>query len=358
MPASFFASPGGAALIGGGLGLLGGIMQGESSQNAANTVAGSNLQAAQLAAEQAKFRPVGITTRYGTSQFQMSPQGYLTGAGYMASPELQAMQARVDALNQANLGYAEQAPSLYAPLLTGAQGLFNQANLGLKATPEQQAADWMQKQQALIAPSREQAWSNLSNQLQNTGRTGLSVAQGGGLMSANPEASALANAQAMQDLQLAAQATQAGQQATNFYGGMLSNAGNLTSQYGQGLTGGYAPFSQGINVGQSLESIAQTPLTLGAGLGGQSAAYGASAGRFIAQGAEAATPFQYKAASYNPLANVLQGIGTNPYAITGAAKLFGGNTAGNWSPGMFQNQQLGMYGGGNAGFGGNGGFFD
>ena len=54
-------------------------------------------------------------------------------------------------------------------------------------------------------------------------------------------------------------------------------------------------------------------MTLGAGLGGQSAAYGAQAGRFITQGAQAATPYQYQAASYNPYANILQGIGTNPY---------------------------------------------
>jgi hypothetical protein len=38
-----------------------------------------------LAAEAAKFRPVGITTRFGSSNFQMSPEGYLTGAGYTVS---------------------------------------------------------------------------------------------------------------------------------------------------------------------------------------------------------------------------------------------------------------------------------
>jgi hypothetical protein len=354
MPISF----GTGMAIAGGAGLLGGIMQGQSAADAARAAGQSNIEAARIAAEAAKFRPVGITTRYGTSNFQTDANGNLIGAGYMASPELQAMQNRIDALNAQNLGYAEQAPGLFNPLLTGAQTMYNQANLGLKATPEQQAADWLQKQQALLAPQREQSWANLANTQQNTGTTGLKVAQGGNLLSANPQASALANAQAMQDLQLAAQATQAGQQAANFYGGMLSNAGNVTSQYGQGLAGGYAPFSQGFNVGQSLESAAQTPLTLGAGLGGQSAAYGANAGRFITAGQQAATPYQYMAGSYNPLGNVLQGIGTSPNFVRSVGGLLGGNTAGEWSPSMFQNQQLGMYGGGNAGFGGNTGFFD
>lgn len=323
MPISF----GTGMAIAGGAGLLGGIMQGQSAADAARTAGQSNIEAARIAAEAAKFRPVGITSRYGSSNFQTDANGNLIGAGYMASPELQAMQNRIDALNAQNLGYAEQAPSLYNPLLGGAQTLFNQAALGLKATPEQQAADWLSKQQALLAPSREQAWANLANTQQNTGTTGLKVAQGGNLLSANPQAAALANAQAMQDLQLAANATQAGQQATNFYGGLFSNAGNLTSQYGQGLTGGFAPFSQGFNVGQSLESAAQQPLTLGAGLGGQSAAYGANVGRFITQGAQAATPYQYMAGSYNPLGNVLQGIGTSPNFVRSVGGLMSGGPA-------------------------------
>ena len=295
-----------------GASLLGGYLQGQSAQDAANTAAQGNITAANIAANAAKFRPVGITSRYGSSNFQTDANGNLVGAGYMASPELQAMQNRVDALNSQNLGYAEQAQGLFNPLLGGAQNLYSQAGIGLKASPEQQAADWLQKQQALLAPGRERESALLANQLSNSGRTGLSVAQGGGLLSANPEQSALANARALQDLTLASQATQEGRNATNFYGGLFSNAGNLTSQYGQGLTGGFAPFSAGFNVGQSLDTAAQAPLTLGAGLGGQAAAYGANAGRFITQGQQTATPYQFMSGSYNPVANVLQGFATNP----------------------------------------------
>lgn len=306
-----------SSIIGGGLSLLGGALGGSSAQGAAQSQADAMVKAAQIAADAAKFRPVGVTTRYGASNFEFNPQGYLSSAGYTASPELQSLQSRIDALNAQNLGFAEQAPSLYQPLVGGAQRLFSQAGLGLKATPEEQAADWLAKQQALLAPQRERESALLANQLQNTGRTGLSVAQGGGLLSANPEQSALANARAMQDLQLAANATQAGQQMANFYANQYGLGGGLLSQYGQGLTGGYTPFSQGVNVGQTLESIAQQPLMLGAGLGGQQAAYGANAGRFTMAGAEAASPYAYKAASYNPLATGLINAGTNPQLTSG-----------------------------------------
>ena len=125
-----------------GASLLGGYLQGQSAQNAADTTAQGNITAAKIAADAAKFRPVGITTRYGSSNFQTDANGNLIGAGYMASPELQAIQSRIDALNNQNLGYAEQTQGLFSPLLTGAQNMYSQAGLGLKATPEQQAADW------------------------------------------------------------------------------------------------------------------------------------------------------------------------------------------------------------------------
>jgi hypothetical protein len=90
-----------------------------------------------------------------------------------------------------------------------------------------------------------------------------------------------------------------------------------------------SPFQTSLGVQSGIEQLGQQPLTLGAGLGGQQAAYGAQAGRYTMLGAQAATPFQYQAASYNPYANILQGIGTNPYMVAGASKLFSGGGAGN-----------------------------
>jgi len=302
-----------AASIIGGAGLLGGYLQGESAKNAAQTSAQAQLQAAQIAADAAKFRPVGVTSRYGSSNFQTDANGNLIGAGYNVSPEYQGYQQQLSGLLGNQLQQGLGAQQQYQPLTGAANSLFNLGQGYLAQSPEQAAQKYMDQQQALLAPSREQQSANLMNQLQNTGRTGLSVAQGGGLMAANPEAAALANARAMQDLQLAANATQAGQQQTAFGAGLFGQGAGLLGQYQQGQVGALSPFQNTLGVQSGIEQLGQGNLTLGAGLGGQAAAYGANAGRFITQGAQAAAPMQFQANAYNPLANVIQGVSTNPY---------------------------------------------
>ena len=256
-------------------------IQARATRDAANTAAGAQLQAAQLAAEAQKFRPVGVTTRFGSSQFQMSPEGYLQSAGYTLSPELQAIQDYVMGQTRTGLG--------------DTTSLLNLGRGYLAQTPEQAAADWMAKQQAVLAPSREQSWSNLSNQLFNTGRGGLSIAQGGGLQAANPEAAALANAQAMQDLQLAAQAQQAGQQQVAFGQGLLSSA--------------YSPIQTGLGFGATIEGLGQSPLDIGAQLGGRSATAGANVGQSLLAGGLSAAKTLQPAMATSPLAAGLFGLG-------------------------------------------------
>jgi hypothetical protein len=98
-----------AAAIGAGASLLGGSMQADASRDAARQSAQAQLESARIAAEAAKFRPVGVTTRYGTSNFQFGPDGYLSGAGYTVSPELKAYQDRLQALTGGALTQAEMA---------------------------------------------------------------------------------------------------------------------------------------------------------------------------------------------------------------------------------------------------------
>lgn len=308
-----------SSLIGGGLSLLGGALGGGSAQSAARTSADAQIRAAQIAADAAKFRPVGVTTRYGGSQFQFTPEGYLSSAGYTASPEVQAYQDRLSALQAQQLGQAEQAQGQYAPLTGAATGLFNLGQQYLAQSPQEAAQRYMENQQALLAPSRERESALLANQLSNTGRTGLSVAQGGGLMAANPEAAALANARAMQDLQLAAQAQQAGQQQTAFGAGLFGTGAGLLGQYQQGQVGALSPFQTTLGVQSGLEQLAQQPLTLGAGLGGQQAAYGANAGRFLYGGGMGAAGTMQEANAYNPLATGLINAGTNKQLTSGLA---------------------------------------
>jgi hypothetical protein len=144
-----------AAFISAGLGYLGAQEQASATEYAANQSAAAQREAARLAAEAAKFRPVGITTRFGTSNFQFDPSGYLTGAGYNVSPELKAYQDRLMGLTGGALTQAEQAQQQYAPLQTAATGLFGLGQQYLAQTPQQVAAKYIQQQQDLLAPSRE-----------------------------------------------------------------------------------------------------------------------------------------------------------------------------------------------------------
>jgi hypothetical protein len=319
-----------AASIIGGASLLGGYMQGKSAQNAANTSAQAQLQAAQIAADAAKFRPVGITTRYGTSNFQTDANGNLIGAGYNVSPELQGYQNQLQSLTSDQLQQALLAQQQYAPLQTAAGGLFNLGQGYLSQTPEQAAQKYIDQQQALLAPSREQQSAMLMNQLQNSGRTGLSVAQGGGLMAANPEAAALANARAMQDLQLAANATQAGQQQTAFGAGLFGQGAGLLGQYQQGQVGALSPFQTSLGLGATIEQLGQNPLDIGSQLGGLAATAGANVGQSLLQGGLSAAKTSQLGNTFSPFGNAIQGVATNPLIAGALGNWFGStNSMGN-----------------------------
>ena len=59
--------------------LLSGLIGTAGNIYAANQAAGAAQQAGQMAAQQAQFRPVGVTTRFGRNGFQYGPDGRLIG---------------------------------------------------------------------------------------------------------------------------------------------------------------------------------------------------------------------------------------------------------------------------------------
>jgi hypothetical protein len=265
---------GNPALIAGGLGMLGGGLQGRAAQ-----------QGNQQAAGATQFRPVGITNTFGTSNFTVDPTtGQLTSAGYTLSPQLQAAQN-----------------TLMGGLGQNLQDTANIQAMGrqyMAQSPQEQAQQYIANQQALLAPLREQQSAQLLNQLSNTGRTGLSVAQGGNLGMANPEFQALANARAMQDLQLAANATQAGQQQYQFGQGLLSSA--------------YQPYNAALTTAGATEALGQQPLELSASLAGRSATAGANA-----------APYLKAATSYSPTGSLLSGLAGNTAFTNALGSWFG-----------------------------------
>ena len=321
-------------LISAGISTAGGLLTNQANVQAAQISAQAMRDAAATAAEAQKFRPVGVTTRFGASQFGFDPTtGQLTSAGYTVTPELKAMQDRIMALSGQGLTEAEQAAGRYAPLTAGAQGLFGLGQQYLAQSPEQVAADYMAKQQNLLAPSRERQFAQLQNQLFNTGRGGLSVGATGarpsgaaGLGAASPEMEAYYNALAQQDAALAAQATQAGQQQVQFGAGLLGSGANLLGSYTQGLTGAYSPFSTGIGVGSSLESLGQAPLDIGAQLGGRSAQAGANVGQTLLQGGLLGARTTQAASGVSPFGTALTRFADSPEAQQALLGMFTGGT--------------------------------
>ena len=311
------------ALITGGLGAIGSSITAEKAREAAQTQSAAQIEAARIAADAAKFRPVGVTTRFGTSQFIKDASGNVIGAGYGASPEIQAYQNRLSALAARGLTGAEGAQVAYAPLTAGAQSLFNLGQGYLQQTPEQQAADYIAKQQALLAPGQEQQLAQLQNKLLAQGRGGLSIAQGGNMAATSPELAAYYNALAQSNLQLAAQGQQAGQQQATFGAGLLGAGSDLMGKYYGGQTAAYAPFATAMDTTSGLESLAQQPLTLGTQIGGQTTAAAAQAGQLLSQGIvnSAATQAPGNAFSYS--GNILSQFGNNPQLTNALNKSFG-----------------------------------
>ena len=102
--------------IGGAIGsAVGGAIAGRQySKQAGETAAQYNARMQQLG-RQGFFRPVGVSTLYGQSKFEIDPStGALKSAGYTASPEVIAQQQRFSSLMGGGLTAAERA-SGYLP---------------------------------------------------------------------------------------------------------------------------------------------------------------------------------------------------------------------------------------------------
>ena len=315
--ASSLLSPGG---ISGMLTGAGGYLQTQEAKDAAKLAAANITAATTAGVAGSQFKPIGTTTRFGTSQFGYDPTtGQMTSAGYTLSPEAKAQQDRFVALQNAGLTQAEQAQAQFAPLQTGAQSMFSLGNQYLAQNPQDVAGNYLKQQMALLAPGRELELANLQNKLQQQGRGGLSVAQGGGYGATTPELQAMYNARAMQEAQLAANAEQAGQRNVLFGAGLLGQGSTAMGNYYAGQKQAYEPYTTASGQVQGLEALGQAPMTTSLGIGRDVATAGYRAGALGVQGAEAAGKMSTgAAATANPLGNFLQAAGA-PGSVWGAA---------------------------------------
>lgn len=299
-----------ADMLGQGLGLAGGLMGGESAKQAAQIQADAQIQAAKIAADAAKFRPVGVTTNFGSSKFTMGPDGHLQSAGYSLAPWLQAQQDQLRGMSGGMLDQFGASRAATAPMGDAAAMAMKLGQGYLTSSPQEQAAKYMADQQALLAASRERDLSMLQSKLQAQGRAGLAMgATSGGMAAANPEMEAFFNAQRQQDLGLAAQATQGGMDYAKFGAGMVGTGGDLLkSMYGTQVAS-YDPYKTALSGMTTQESLGQNAMDIGIDLGKTATAARAQGGMLMGQGMNNAANTMAPANAYNPWASLLSGAG-------------------------------------------------
>lgn len=283
-------------LVSGVFNTIGGLIGGSSAASAAGQQADAYRNAAAQASNLAQFRPVGVTTNFGTSNYTYDPvTGRPTSAGYSLNPQLQglqsglmnaatsynyqpdvgfingirenslagmrmAMQQAPNAFNAGNKLYARsedlypqaglaygQGQSLFGQgtaLAGQAPELFSRAadlyktGANYLASPAQAEADYIARTNAALAPQDEQTLAALRNRIYQTGRSGLALGgtQAGGLVAANPELAAYYNALAQRNLDVATKA-QAEGRANVALGANLYGAGGQLGSTGANIAG-------------------------------------------------------------------------------------------------------------------------
>lgn len=254
------------------LGLFGSIYSSNRAADAAS-------QAGADAARASQFRPVGVTTRFGRSGFNYGPNGELIGAGYEAAPDVAAMRESLLGISGGALNQAKEAQNFFPTIQEGSKGLFNLGSSFVSKTPEDAAADWIKKQQALLAPEREQQLAGVRNRLFQTGRSGLATGatSAGNMGATNPEMTAYYNALAKQDAQLSAEGINQGMKQIKFGEGLMSGALGLQGAGYNLQNQSLSPFTGAFNAATNVENQALSPLNLGSSLG-SSASSAAAAG--------------------------------------------------------------------------------
>jgi len=305
-----------------------GLTDTKGTEKRAEQAAAAQREAGRLGAQASAFRPVGITTRFGSSQFGVEDIGgvpRVTSAGYTLSPELRALQDRLFGLTGGAATTAEQAQMAAMPLGAASGGLFNLGEQYLGESPEAVRQRYINQQYAMLDPIRQREEQRIGAGVFGRGRAGLNVGDIG-----QPELFALASARRQQDLQLAQQAEQAAQQQIGFGTGLFGTGAQLLGNQYAIPTQALGPLQSLLGTTQSIEELGQQPFQLGLAVGG-AAQPGATAGaQLLSSGLTnaAQTQFAGQQAASNQLSSLLSGLlgaGANIYGMSriGTGKIYG-----------------------------------
>ena len=303
---------GASGLLSAGLNAAGGYLSSQQASDAAKTAANAQIAAAKIAADAAKFRPVGVTTNFGSSKFGFDANGYLSSAGYTLSPELQAQQNKLMATAPGLLSQFTNSQATTAPMGTAASSMMNLGNQYLTTSPQAQAAKYMAEQQALLAPSNQRDMADLQARLLSQGRLGVATgATTDGMRAANPELEAYYNALNMQNRNLAASATQGGMDYAKFGSGMVGSGGDMLNGMYQTQANSYVPYNTAVGGAQMLEGLGQNALTMGMNMGSTATAANANSGQLLASGMNNAAQTMQPANAQSNWGTLLSGAGNS-----------------------------------------------
>lgn len=296
-------------ILGSGVTALGSYLGNQTATAASEKYAQAQLAASQLAAEAAKFKPVGVTTNFGTSQFGYDNAGNLINAGYRLTPEMKAQQDALMAASGGMLGQFTGSQAATAPMGAAGQAAMALGNQYLGTDPAAQAKKYYDEQMALLQPTRERDYANLESRLASQGRLGLATGGTSTLGASNPEMEALMNAQRMQDLNLAAQSTQGGMDYAKYGAGLVGTGGDLLKAMYGTQVGAYSPYQTAQGGAVNIEGLGQQAMDYGTAIGSKTSTYGANAGSLLGQGMINSAQTMQAANSYSPWGGLLTGLG-------------------------------------------------
>lgn len=333
------------------------LIGGSAAKSAAGTSARAQERSAELAAREARFRPVGLRTRFGESTFgyeipgeapptmledetpedfanrvadyerRARTEGVATEFGYTPSSELERIQDMLGPMYERGLGEVAdlEAASPYGK--AAAARLFSLGGdiLPTEYDPTAAAKSYYEEQQALLDPTRQREESRLAAGLFGRGRGGLSISGMG-----QPELYSLTESRRAQDLALASAARERARGelrediglGSGLFNSGISTLGDIYGLYSKA----YSPFLTGFGASRSVEEAAMEPLRLSAELGGRSATAGATAGEALLRGGMGAASTRLQGSLVMPtmLAGATNSLFSNPYFMNQA---FGQPTA-------------------------------
>lgn len=298
-----------SAIAGPILSIGGGLISGSKGADAAKGQAESLRAAGVRSSEMAQFRPIGLRTGFGTSNFRVNDLGQVEEAGYTLDPRLESLRNR---FTTGATGYdPTRLQQLTEPIYGGATSLFNLGGSYLGATPQDVAAKYISDRQGLLQPSRAAEFGRINARNFATGRGGLGVQTGTGGAPSNPALQAYYNSIFQQDKQLAAEADQAAMDRIRFGGELYGAGGKLASGIPSLFSGSFLPISTQLELAKSVESLGQQPYQMSIDLANAQAGAGARAGQLYLdpQRAAAAAYSQYQ--GYSPLGTAFSGLGSS-----------------------------------------------